>query len=154
MIFFLQKRYPEAEALYRRTLGIWETAMGSDNPDLATTLDNLAVVLASQEKFEEAEPLYRRSLALRERVTLASLNNLAMVLEGNNHDIAAERQWKLAVTVGDKLPILAGDPPGKDSELLAKTLQNYAALLRKMKREAEAKKMEARAKALLNPDQQ
>jgi hypothetical protein len=92
-------------------------------------------------------------LALRERTTVASLNNLAMVLEGNNHNIAAERQWKLAITVGDKLPILPGDPPGKDAELMAKTLQNYAALLHKMKRDVEARKMEARAKALLNPDQ-
>jgi hypothetical protein len=75
------------------------------------------------------------------------------VLEGNDHNIAAERQWKLAVTVGDKLPILAGDPPGKDADLLAKTLQNYAALLHKMKRDAEARKMEARAKALINADQ-
>jgi len=56
--------------------------MGPDNPDLATTLDNLAVVYASQEKFEEAEPLYRRSLALREKTAVTSLNNLAMVLEG------------------------------------------------------------------------
>ena len=79
---------------------------------------------------------------------------LAMVLEGNNHNVAAERQWKLALTIGDKLPINPGDPPNKDAALLAKTLQNYAQLLHKLKRDAEARKLEARAKALLEPDQQ
>jgi hypothetical protein len=111
------------------------------------------VVLASQEKYEEAEPLYRRSLALRERTTVASLNNLAMVLEGNNHDIAADRQYRLAVTIGDKIPIIPGASPGKDAALLAKMLQNYADLLHKMKRDVEARRMEARAKALMNSDQ-
>ncbi len=118
--------------------------MGPNNPDLATTLENLAVVYAAQEKFEEAEPLYRRALALREKTAIASLNNLAMVLEGEGHDAAAERQYRVAVYLADKMPAI----PGADTDLLAKTLQNYAELLRKLKRDAEAKRIEARAKAL------
>ena len=112
--------------------------MAPDNPDLATTLENLAVVLASQDKFEEAEPLYRRSLALREKTTIASLNNLAMVLEGKDQDAAAERQYRMAMTLGDRIPAV-GD---NDLSVLVKTLQNYAALLRKLKKEAEAKKID------------
>jgi tetratricopeptide (TPR) repeat protein len=121
--------------------------MEPDNPDLATTLDNLAVVLASQDKFEEAEGLYRRSLALREKTAIANLNNLAMVLEGKGQNIAAERQYKLAVTLADRMPAIPGSS-ASDGGVLVKMLQNYAALLRKLKRDAEAKKIEERVKAL------
>jgi tetratricopeptide (TPR) repeat protein len=139
MLYYSEKRYAEAEQLYRRSLAIWESAMGPNNPDLATTLDNLAVALVSQDKYAEAEQLYRRSLALRQSVTTASLNNLAMALEGRGQDAAAERYYKQAVAMGEKLP---------DTAMLAFTLHNYAGLLHKMGRDAESKRAEARAKAL------
>jgi Tfp pilus assembly protein PilF len=116
--------------------------MGRNNPELATTLDNLAVVLAAQEKFEEAEKLYRRSLEQRQTTMVASLNNLAMVLEGRGQDAAAERQYKQAIAMAEKLP---------DTALLSFTLHNYGGLLRKLKREAEAKRVELRMKALAKP---
>jgi tetratricopeptide (TPR) repeat protein len=113
--------------------------MGANNPELATTVDNLAVVLASQEKFEEAEKLYRRSLSLRQTTMVAALNNLAMVLEGRSQDAAAERHYKQAIAMAEKL---------SDPSMLAFTLHNYASLLRKLKREVEAKRVEARAKGI------
>jgi tetratricopeptide (TPR) repeat protein len=121
--------------------------MEPDNPDLASSLDNLGVVLVSQDKFEEAEPLYRRSLALREKSAIASLNNLGMVLEGKGQNIASERQYKLAVTLADRVPTVPGSS-ASDNAILVKMLQNYAALLRKLKRDAEAKRVEERVKAL------
>src|SRR5262249_9946372 len=124
--------------------------MGANNPELATTLDNLAVVYASQEKFEEAEKLYRRSLALREKTTIAGLNNLAMVLESQGQDAAAERQYRTASTLADRLPL----PAGPDNGALVKTLSNYAAMLRRLKRDAEAKRLEARIKLLTKSDKQ
>jgi tetratricopeptide (TPR) repeat protein len=139
MLMYIEKRYAEAEPLYRRSLSIWEAGMGPDSAELATTLDNLAVVYASQEKFAAAEQLYRRSLAIRQRSTIASLNNLAMVLEGEGQDAAAERQYKQAVSLAEKL---------QDQLWLSKTLRNYAVLLRKLGRPAEAAKMETRSRAL------
>ena len=113
--------------------------MGPNNPDLANSLDNLGVVLASQDKFDEAEPLYRRSLALRQTTVVASLNNLAQVFEGQGRDTLAERQYKQALALAGKLP---------DTKMLTFTLRNYASLLRKLKREVEAKRLEARLKSL------
>ena len=80
-----------------------------------------------------------RSLGLRQTVTTASLNNLAMALEGKGEDVKAERYYKQAVAMGEKLA---------DSSMLAFTLHNYAGLLHKMGREAESKRAEARAKSL------
>jgi tetratricopeptide (TPR) repeat protein len=150
MLLYLQKRFPEAEALYRRSLAIWESSMGARDPALATTLDNLAVVYASQEKFAEAEPLYLRSLALRQKEAVESLNNLALVLEGRSEDAAAERYYRQAVNLAGTLPEPPGESVGKH-ELLAKTLENYATLLRKLKRPLEAAKMEARARTIGKP---
>ena len=61
---------------------------------------------------------------------VASLNNLAQVLEGKGKDAAAERQYKQALTLADKLP---------DPKMLMFTLRNYASLLRKLKRDIDAK---------------
>ena len=37
-------RYAEAEPLYRRSLEIREKQLGADHPDVATSLNNLAVL--------------------------------------------------------------------------------------------------------------
>jgi hypothetical protein len=42
-------RYGEAEALLKRALAIRERAFGKDNPNVANTLNNLALVLVSSE---------------------------------------------------------------------------------------------------------
>jgi tetratricopeptide (TPR) repeat protein len=38
--------------------------LGKDHPDVATWLNNLAVLYKSQGRYEEAEPLYLRALAI------------------------------------------------------------------------------------------
>ena len=38
---YQQGRYAEAEPLYKRSLVIWEKALGPEHPDVATTLSNL-----------------------------------------------------------------------------------------------------------------
>jgi tetratricopeptide (TPR) repeat protein len=143
MLYYLEKRYADAETVYRRSLAIWENLMGADNPELATTLENLAVAYASQDKFSEAAALYRRSLALREKLVVSSSSNLAMTLEGQGQDAAAERQFKLALGIAES---------SGDAESLAKVLGNYAALLHKLKRETEAKRLEDKARALRKPE--
>ena len=60
-------RYAEAEPLYRRSLAIREKQLGRDHPDVATSLNNLAVLYQAMGRYAEAEPLYRRSLEIREK---------------------------------------------------------------------------------------
>ena len=55
-----QGKCEEAEPLYQRSLGIRETKLGKDHPDVATSLNNLAALYRTQGKYEEAEPLYKR----------------------------------------------------------------------------------------------
>jgi tetratricopeptide (TPR) repeat protein len=122
--------------------------LGPRNPALAATLDNLAVAYASQREFGQAEALYRRSLALREKVTVESLNNRAMALEEKGDHPAAERLYRQAIELADRIPVLKETANVGEAEILAVTLENYSALLRKLKRDAEAARVEARLKAI------
>ena len=56
-----QGRYAEAEPLYKRALAIREKALGPDHPDVATSLNNLAVL------YRDPGPLRRGRAALQAR---------------------------------------------------------------------------------------
>jgi tetratricopeptide (TPR) repeat protein len=57
----------ETEPVYERFLAIREKALGPDHPDVAKSLDALALSYTAQGRYAEAEPLYKRSLAIREK---------------------------------------------------------------------------------------
>ena len=70
--------------------GNHEKALGSDHPDVAKSLNNLAELYRYQGRYAEAEPLYKRSLAIREKAlgpdhpdVAISLNNLASLYDLN-----------------------------------------------------------------------
>jgi len=105
---------------------------GLQDPRLATSLNNLASLYHRQGKYTEAEPLYKRSLTIWEK-TLALL---AKVSEHPNPN------WPTILNVLDGLHQAQGKYD------VARILDNYALLLRKTNHEAEAAKMEVRAKAI------
>ncbi len=119
-VLYLQGKYPESEAVYRRALAMREKLLGSDHPDVATSLNNLANVLQELNKDQrigasdartrarlgtglggattDVEAMYRRALAIQERAlgrenpaTANSLNNLAVLL-GLRGDFAQAEQ--------------------------------------------------------------
>ena len=47
---------------------IGEKTLGPEHPDLATRLNNLAILYNTQGKYEQVEPLYQRAIAIREKV--------------------------------------------------------------------------------------
>jgi tetratricopeptide (TPR) repeat protein len=53
--------------LYTRALAISERALGPDDPDVATSLNNLAALYRAQGRYADAEPLYKRALAIDEK---------------------------------------------------------------------------------------
>ncbi|MGH6847493.1 MAG: tetratricopeptide repeat protein, partial [Methylocella sp.] len=60
-IDYVVGRYSEAEPLFQRALAIWEKALGPEHPDVATSLNNLALLYDAQGQYVQAEPLYRRA---------------------------------------------------------------------------------------------
>ncbi len=76
--------YKEAIPLAQRAIAISEKALGRKHPDVATSLNNLALLYVAQGNYTQAEPLYQRSLDIREKVLERehpdvgqSINNLA-----------------------------------------------------------------------------
>ena len=60
--------YEKALPLYQRALDIREKVLGPQHPDVATTLNNLAVLYDSMGDYEKALPLYQRALEICEKV--------------------------------------------------------------------------------------
>jgi len=60
-------RYREAEAFLRHSLRIWDQALGSDHPDVASPLNGLATLYQKQGKYAEAEPLFQRAWRIWEQ---------------------------------------------------------------------------------------
>ena len=60
--------YEKALPLYQRALEIREKVLGPQHPDVATTLNNLAVLYRQMGDYEKALPLYQRALDIREKV--------------------------------------------------------------------------------------
>ena len=54
---YRQGRYQEAISIARRVAQIKEKALGQDHPDVATSLNNLALLYDSLGDYSKAEPL-------------------------------------------------------------------------------------------------
>ncbi len=65
LLYQAQSRYAEAEPLYRRSLAIWEKALGPEHPNLATSLENYAALLRATGRTAEADKMEARAEAIR-----------------------------------------------------------------------------------------
>jgi tetratricopeptide (TPR) repeat protein len=63
-IYHLQRRLPEAERHYKRSIAILEKALGPDHPALEVALNGLVVLYQTQGRTKEAEAASRRAIAL------------------------------------------------------------------------------------------
>jgi tetratricopeptide (TPR) repeat protein len=66
VLYQAQGQYSKAEPLYQRSLAIREQALGANHPDVATALNNLAVLYWSQNQTEPALTRLARALDIEE----------------------------------------------------------------------------------------
>jgi CHAT domain-containing protein/tetratricopeptide (TPR) repeat protein len=83
-----QGRYSEAEPLFREAIDIDRQQLGENHPDVATGLNNLAILYRAQGIYSEAELLYLEALDIyrqqfgnNDSSVATSLNNLAVVYQ-------------------------------------------------------------------------
>lgn len=95
--YYATGRYQQAIALAQRAPAIREKALGSEHPDIASSLNNLAVLYRATGAYAKAEPLYQRALAIRQKAlgpehpsTAVSLNNLAVLYRATGTYAKAE----------------------------------------------------------------
>ena len=122
--------------------------MGQPIPEVATRLNNLALLLQETNRLEEAEPLYRRALAIDEAAYGAThprvatrLNNLALLLQETNRLEEAEPLYRRALEIDEAAY-------GATHPRVATDLNNLAVLLRETNRLEEAEPLYRRALAI------
>ena len=113
---YAQARHSEAEPLMRRVLTVNEERFGRSHPEVATDLNNLALLLQATNRLAEAEPLMRRALDIDEEAfgpdhpnVAIRLNNLASLLQATNRLAEAEPLMRRALDIleqsyGEKHP--------------------------------------------------
>ncbi len=79
-------KFERAVVVARKALEVAEKNVGPNHPDVATSVNNLAVLYKTQGQYAQAEPLYKRALAIHEKAlgpdhpdVATSLNNLAFL---------------------------------------------------------------------------
>jgi hypothetical protein len=134
----------EAELLKRDALAIDELHFGSDSPEVAVRLNNLAQTLKDTNRLSEAEPLMRRALAIDEQsygpdhpMVAIRLNNLAQLLKATNRLSEAEPLMRRALAIDEQ-------SYGPDHPNVARDLNNLALLLQATNRLSEAEPLMAR----------
>jgi len=140
--------YAEAEPLYKRSLAIGEKARGTDHPNVAVSLNNLAELYRNQGHYAEAEPLLKRALAIREKVfgpdhpaVATALNNLALLYKTQGRYAEAEPLYKRSLAIREKAR-------GPDHPDVALALNNLAALYDDQGRYTEAEPFHKRSLAI------
>jgi CHAT domain-containing protein len=109
LLYERQGRYPEAGPLYKRALGVYETALGPEHNAVGNTLSNLAGLYHTQGRYAEAEPLSKRAFTIAEKALGPDhpnvgirLNNLAELYRGQGRYADAEPLYKRALAIAEK----------------------------------------------------
>ena len=147
-LYLSKSQTQTAEPLMRRALAINEASYGSEHPNVAIRLNNLASLLQATNRLAEAEPLMRRALAIDEasygndHPTVAiRLNNLAQLLKATNRLAEAEPLMRRALAIDEA-------SYGNDHPNVAIRLNNLAQLLKATNRLEEAEPLMRRALAI------
>ena len=129
----------------RKALEIKASLLGKENPEVATTLNNLGVLFRALGKYKEAEAPLKQALAIQEKVftkdhpeVALTLNNLAATYHDRGDYKDAEPLYKQALTIEEQVY-------GKDDLVVALTLNNLAALYHDQGKYGEAEKLYTRS---------
>jgi Tfp pilus assembly protein PilF len=101
--------YSEARPFFERAVTIRERRLGSEHPDTAESLNDLAILLKAQGDLASARPLYERALAIREKALgpehpdfAESLGNLAVLLQAQGDFAGARPLFDRALAIRER----------------------------------------------------
>lgn len=141
-------KFDEALPVEQQLLAIREKTLGLEHPDVATSLNNLALLHKNKGDYATAESMYKRSLAISEKAfgpdhldVANTLHNLALLYRDNGDYSAAELLLKRVLTIREKTAYAA-------PLLLADSLNFLAELYRQKADYAAAEPMYKRSLAL------
>ena len=107
---YQQGQFNQAVTLAEQALELAQYVYQCDHPDIALSLNNLALLYKSQGKLSQAEPLYQQALAMLQRLfesdhpdVALSLNNLALLYESQGKLSQAEPLYQQALAMRQRL---------------------------------------------------
>jgi len=156
-----QGKYPEAEQLLRKALAHREANV-VDEASLMPSLNRMAELYLKQKKYAEAEPFATRAVKIGRSKTGLMPPSFADSLHRLGAVCAGQEKWDDAVPLFDqavklKVRQLPDKPhiPPKPGQIhhteFSDLCKEYAVVLRKAGKDKDAKDIEAKAEAVLNP---
>ena len=143
-------RYSDAETFYQQAIQINESiarALESENPALATDLNNLAELYRIQGRYAEAEPLYERARGIWQRA--ANSESVALTLNNQAYQYIDQRRYEEAERLFQaSIKQFEGTPKARP-EYVASSYKGLATLLAIQKKYAEAEPLFEKAITLL-----
>ncbi|EKU96967.1 TPR repeat-containing protein [Leptolyngbya sp. PCC 7375] len=131
-------QYSEAEPLFQEALAMSKRLLGDEHPNVAFSLNNLALLYEHQGRYSEAEPLFQEALAMSKRLlgdehpdVIPSLNNLATLYKLQGRYTKAEPLYQKILAMSRRL--LGDEHPD-----VIRSLNNLAALYDNQGRYSEA----------------
>ncbi|WP_073074163.1 CHAT domain-containing protein [Phormidesmis priestleyi] len=135
---YQQGKFNEAIPLAEQALSIHKRILGENHPDVAASLNNLALLYQNQGRYAEAEPLFKQSLELNKRLlgenhpdVATGLNNLAGLYQNQGRYAEAEPLFKQSLELNKRLL-------GENHPDVATGLNNLAGLYQNQGRYGEA----------------
>jgi tetratricopeptide (TPR) repeat protein len=147
MVYYQESKLNDADSYLRQAEGIFERSLNPDDSRTLSLLNDLATIQQAKHLYREAAELYSRALAIGERtpgsqglVVAITLSNLAGAYCGDGRYAEAEPLYLRALKI-------VGEGTDRTPDY-AVILDNYAALLKKMNRKKEARKIDAQLRSM------
>lgn len=142
-LYMAAERYAEAEQMFKRVLAAMEKVAGPDAPLVDLVLTRLGDAARLQKHYADAEAAYQRAVTSGKDSPFhdAPLVGLAEVYTAQGKYQEAEPLFQEAIAAQEEML-------GPENPDLVRTLESYAALMRATQRQAEATRLEARAKTI------
>ncbi len=145
---YLANEWELALAVGKEALAMAKQAVGPDHPDVAATLNNLALICRAQKQHAQAELYLNRALAIWESAcgsdhpdVAIALNNLALLCIARGQYAQAEPIYLRSLAIREQAF-------GPDHPEVATSLENLASLYRASNRLSNAGKLEERAQRI------
>lgn len=104
-----QCRYADAIPFSKRLVEVCTKDFGSEDPNVATVLNNLAFLYQQLGEYSQAEPLFLKALSIREKIlgpddadVALSLNNLALLYQDEGDYGKAEKLYQRSLKIKEK----------------------------------------------------
>lgn len=120
--------YAKSIAVWENLMPIVEQVLGSDHPDIAVFLDNLAMLYRYQAIYAKSEPLFIRALAIREKELGPNHPDIGRTLNSLALLYSDQGQYAKAETLFQRSLVISENTLGPKHPSTAASLNNLALL--------------------------